>query len=146
MYGIKHLNISSLINETSHYVNKMLSVEEEWVDEFTFNGTGDLANKYANICYRHNVENKWVMMVNPEEESLEYLMENQNIDPSKILKVNSKNKNSTVMSIENALRKGNCSAIILPENLVNEEQLERLTKSAQRGRTQCVVIKKSKLH
>ncbi len=146
MYNIKSINISNLISDTSHYVNKMLAIEEDWLAEVSADSSTDLANKYASICQKHSVENKWVLMINPEDDSLDALSKNSNIDVSKVLRVNATKTKVNLKSIENALRKGNCSAIVLPSTLLTEQQITKLTKCAQRGRTQFIIINKTKLH
>lgn len=146
MINIKAININTLINETTHVVNKILSIEEDWFEEVTINNDDDLAKNYSKICQQHRVDNKWVLLVNPNEDGIEQLSHDDEIDVNKVLRVNSSNLNGSVESIDKTLLKGNCAAVVVSNTSFSENQLKRLEKSAHRGRTQLIVINKSTLH
>lgn len=146
MLNIKPLNINNLINETTHVVNKMLSIEEDWFEEVTINSDEDIAKSYAKICQQHSVDNKWVLLVNPNEEGIEQLSHAEEIDVNKVLRVNANDINVSAKSLEKTLLKGNCAAVVVSNTRFTDSQLRRLEKSAQRGRTQFVVMNKSALH
>ncbi len=146
MYNIKEFKISNLINDTSFYINKMLDLEADWLDQIAFTSNTQLSQQYADICRQHHQEHKWVLMINPEEDSLEKLTENHGIDAGKILRVNTNQQSININHIEIALQKGNCAAVVVSNTDFNQEQIAQLSKSAQRGKTQCVVINKKALH
>lgn len=141
----KNINISNLINNTNNYINKLLAVEEEWLDEITLDEQ-NLADFYTRICQQHAVDNKWVLMVSPDENQLAHLSKHSQLDTSKVLKINANKVNVNIEKIISTLKKGNCAAVILPNTLLEDKHLEQLYKSAQLGRTQCIIVNKKTLH
>lgn len=146
MNVIKNIKINELLNDTNHYINKLLSVDEQWLDEVLINSKSELTNFYEKICQQYSVDNKWVLMVNPQLQSLFDLTGKDTIDAKKVLRINANKVNINIENIQSTLIKGNCAAVVLPENLLSNEQVKSLTKSAQRGRTQCIIIKNNILH
>ncbi|WP_440876821.1 hypothetical protein [Thalassotalea sp. PLHSN55] len=146
MYNVKNIKISNLINDTSFYINRMLDIEDNWFDEITISSHQELSAQYANICHQYHQERKWILMINPEEDSLEPLSDNEQIDARKVLRVNSNKDKLCIAPIKMALQKGNCSAVIVSNSDFTQQQISELIKSAQRGKTQCIVINKKALH
>lgn len=146
MYNIKEIKISNLINDTSFYINRMLDLEDEWLDQRVISTSQEFSQQYQEICQQHHLEHKWILMINPEDSSLEELSKSDAIDAQKILRVNTEENKLNVEHIEMALKKGNCSAIIVSNAHLNEQQITQLSKSAQRGKTQCIVINQNTLH
>ena len=97
-------------------------------------------SEYASICSEYGANGQWIMMINPEEDSLEQLASNEAIDPSRVLKVNSRHREVRLNNIERALLKGNCSALILCNPKLANNEVNRLTKMASKGKTQCIIL------
>ncbi len=106
-----------------------------------------LVNEYANICSQYRSTKRWIMMVDPEEESLEQLVLSESIDPTRVLKVNSRHHPVKLNNIERTLLKGNCSALILCNPKLKNNEVSQLTKMAAMSDTQCIILNtKQKLH
>jgi len=126
-------------------------INANWLQLTNVNDDSELSNQYANICQQHKQEKKWVLFINPEENSIEQLSKTHGIDVSKILMVNYKNtlKSNTKIELErvkSVLSKGNCSAVILSNTDFQSEEIAQLESSACEGKTQCVLLKKRVLH
>lgn len=140
MFSSNSLNINSLsLNKNSKLVNKV-SQPHQWMAIKDINNNQELFQLYNNICQKYQTRNKWILMINPEDESLEQLASQNKYDVSRILRVNIKTKNIDINCIEKALSKGNCSAIIVSNSQLKQHQLKQLSKSAKKGKTQCIVL------
>lgn len=149
--------IKSAFNDT-----KRTSISEQsWLELSHVDNSIDLSNQYANICQQHKQEKKWVLIINPEEASLEQLASKHGVDISKVLCVSFKGKNKVnnllddrsahldIEQIQSVLSRGNCSAVILSNASFNHAEMQALNTSAQLGETHCVLLnnnKKSNLH
>ena len=139
-------NINNIINLKT---GKQLSASKSspWLDIINVRKNHSLSKKYQELCQQHHLNNKWILMVNPESNSLEKLAATEVIDTSKILKVNINKSKVALKNIESALCKGNCSAVILCNPSLKNEEISQLTLCAQQGKTACIVLKDNrKLH
>ncbi|GAA0821995.1 hypothetical protein GCM10009111_29690 [Colwellia asteriadis] len=111
----------------------------------------ELSTQYAQVCQQYTQAKKWILIINPNEASLEQLAKTHGIDTSKVLCVNLRNKDRTdqinrtidlsVEQIKGVLCRGNCSAVILSNASFAPEEIAELTLCAQQGETQCVLLK-----
>ncbi len=113
-----------------------------WVDVRNVQDKLELSQHYADICQQHHFEKKWILMINPEDDSLTELSSEHNIDASKILRVDAKDIN--ISKIETVLSNGNCAAVVLCNHMFAQEQLSNLVSFAKRGNTHCVVMNNKK--
>ncbi|MCO4799781.1 MAG: hypothetical protein KC484_11215 [Colwelliaceae bacterium] len=135
------------INQLNITDKVQLPTSINWVDVRNIEDTHQLTNQYEDICQKHELNNKWILMINPENQSLEVLSKSSKVDTSKILKVNTNKTKIDLKNIESALCHGNCSAVILCNPSLKNEELEHLNQFAKKGKTACIVIKnKQRLH
>lgn len=123
-----------------------------WLELSHVENNIELSNQYADICQQHNQEKKWVLIINPEESSLEQLASRHGVDISKVLCVSFKGKNKTnnlldnksahldIEQIKKVLCRGNCSAVILSNASFNQSEMHELSSSAQLGETHCILV------
>lgn len=102
-------------------------LESSWCDIRSITSKQELSLQYADICQQHKLNNKWVLMINPDEKPLLQLSQQGIIDPKRILKVNINQRNIKMKSIEEALAKGHCSAVILCNATLENSQVNQLT-------------------
>ena len=146
MFNTKFNNINTIIE-----TNGNSSIELNWLQQMNVSNKFELSNEYAHICHQHKEEKKWVLFINPEENSIEKLAKTHGVDVSKILMVNYKSALTKQTKIElerikSVLSKGNCSAVILSNSLFETDEIEQLEDSAKAGKTQCFLIKQNKMH
>jgi len=125
------------------------------VNWFEFKSIADkyeLSKQYATICQQHKKQRKWVLFINPDEASLEQLAKKHDVDISKVLCVNLKDKHNcdnqhkksvslNIEQIKNVLSRGNCSAVILSNAIFKQKEIVELNQCAKQGETQCLVLK-----
>ncbi len=136
MFNSKSCNIINLGNKSFKR-----DLYQSWFNIKDITNNNQLTQVCNNICQQHKHEKKWILMINPEEQTLEQLNHLQDLDTSKILRVNMKNTELNLTSIKNVLTKGNCSAVILADTKLNQDEIAQLSDSAQQGQTQCIVLK-----
>lgn len=141
MNTLKINNINTLCKINTTAVND----STEWLHIRNINNSNDLTKQYKEIYQKYQMNNKWVLMINPENNSLDNIENTSDLSLSKILKVNSNKVNVKLENIETALRKGNCSAVIINNALFNDAELSQLYSSAKLGNTQCIILNTSKL-
>ncbi|WP_077341668.1 SulA-like leucine-rich domain-containing protein [Pseudocolwellia agarivorans] len=141
MLAIKDNNISKLNVIKLEAVNDSI----QWLNIKDINGAEALTQQYSEIYQQYHVNNKWILMINPENNSLGGMENISKKAFSKILQVNSNKVTVKVENIETALRKGNCSAVILNNASFTEEELSQLYLSAKEGNTQCIILNNKKL-
>lgn len=105
----------------------------------------ELSKEYAEICNQHRLNKKWILMINPENEPLSELASQNNVDTSKVLKVDINKTKFSLKNVEQALINGNCSAVVLSNACLDATELQRLQSSAEKGDTNCIVINR-KMH
>ncbi|MDO6446089.1 hypothetical protein Q4493_09915 [Colwellia sp. 1_MG-2023] len=130
--NINHLNIKNQFN---------LNKSSNWLDVRGIENSHQLSDQYEDICKKHEINKKWILMINPENQSLATLSKSQNIDISKILKVNTNKTKIDMKNIEFALGNGNCAAVILCNPSLKDEELAQLHYFAEKGQTACIVLK-----
>jgi len=113
-----------------------------WCDVRSIANKVELAQEYTEIFEKYDLDNKWILMINPEEKPLHKLSTQGKIDPKKILKVNIHQRQISLQTIKNALEKGHCSAVILCNATLDESQLTQLTQFAEKGQTKCIILKR----
>jgi len=124
-------------------VNKPLELAKpiNWIDVRGIESPLQLSNQYEGICKEHEINNKWILMINPEDQSLAVLSKSNNVDTSKILKVNTNKTKIDIKNIEFALGNGNCAAVILCNPSLKDDELAQLNHYAEKGQTACIVLK-----
>ncbi len=147
MFNINNNNINMLID--SHNNNQSMYIN--WLQHTNVANHFELSNQYATICQQHKQEKKWVLFINPEENSIEQLAKTHGIDASKILMVNYKSNATNRVKIElkqitSVLSKGNCSAVILSDSAFAADEIAQLEYSAKLGKTHCFLMKQCQLH
>jgi len=111
-----------------------------WIDVINIENQDNLSKQYADLCQQHELQKKWILMINPEAQSLEVLNQSTDIDTSKILTVNTKQSKIDMKNIASAFCKGNCSAVILCNPSLKNEELKQLNRYAEKGKTACIVL------
>jgi len=139
------------INTISNSNNNSSIINLNWLQQANVSNDFELSNQYANICQQHKQEKKWVLFINPEENSIEKLAKTHGIDVSKILMVNYKNTATNrakigLKQMKSVLSKGNCSAVILSNSMFDDSEIAQLESSAKTGRTHCFLVKQCQLH
>jgi len=115
--------------------------KEKWCDVRSITNKVELSQQYTEIFEKHDFDNKWILMINPEEKSLQMLSIQGKINPNKILKVNIQQRNISLETIEHTLEQGHCSAVILCNATLENSQLSQLTHFAEKGQTKCIILK-----
>jgi len=141
MFVSKQLEISYLASKT---FNK--GAINSWLNVQAADNKQQISDLYNDIYQQHYDKNKWILMINPEDEMLESLGKGNKIDVSNILRVNTPSQKMKIKHIKNALIKGHCSAIVLAEAYFNKEEIAELTNYAEQGKTQCVIIKNTRMN
>ena len=142
MLAIKDNNIRHLDSINSDAVNSdAVNNEYHWLNARTINTPLSLTKEYLNICKEFHNNNKWILMVNPENDCLDELSTKSDNNSLKVLRVHSNKVNVSVNNIETALRKGNCSVVVLCNAFFTESELTSLSASAKKGNTQCIILK-----
>ena len=157
------LNKANNMFESSHGKNTFGNVknvpisEQTWLELSQVESYTEVSNQYADICHKHKQEKKWVLIINPEESSLEQLASTHGVDISKVLCVSFKGKNKTnnlldeksahldIEQIKSVLSRGNCSAVILSNASFNKTEMNELGTSAKLGETHCIILKNNNL-
>lgn len=147
MFDTKSHNINILSN--INHGNQLMDIH--WLQHTNVSDHFELSNQYATICQQHKQEKKWVLFINPEENSIEKLARTHGIDVSKILMVNYKSTAQNrlkvgLAQITSVLSKGNCSAVILSDSTFAADEIKQLERSAQMGKTHCFLMRKRQLH
>ena len=107
----------------------------------------DFSETVAKLCIEHKSDKKWILLINGEEQTINSLSNQQQIDKSKILHINSRKVKVNADNIKTALTKGNCSAVVLAENNFESEQIAQLSDYAEQSNTRFMVFDKvSNLH
>jgi len=149
--------ISTLTNNTNNLTSKNIKEcnianNENWFELKNITDKSELSKQYATICQQHKQQKKWVLFINPDEASLEQLANIHGVDISKVLCVNVKDKanddnhnektaNLNIEQIKSVLCRGNCSAVILSNAFLEQEEILELTDCAEQGETQCLILK-----
>ena len=60
--------------------------KENWCDVRSITNKVELTKQYTEIFEKHDLDKKWILMINPEESSLQKLSIQGKIDPSKTFK------------------------------------------------------------
>jgi len=134
------MNITTLNLNTQNSTQQINS----WIDVRKLKAEHNLTEQYADICQQHELNKKWILMINPEDDYLDKLAEQNNVDTSKILKVNTRKTKLNIKNVESALCKGNCSAVILCNPSLKKAELSQLKISAEKGKTPCIVLTHNK--
>lgn len=147
MFNTNNSNISAL--STTHSNNHTININ--WLQHTNVTNHFELSNQYATICQQHKQEKKWVLFINPEENSIEQLAKTHDIDVTKILMVNYKSNVTNRAKVElkqiiSVLSKGNCAAVILSNSVFEADEITQLESSARMGKTHCFLMKQCQLH
>ena len=119
------------------------SNNKSWFNMKNIVSNDQIDKLYNNVCQEHQHKNKWILMINPEEETLENLAKIKNIDTTKILRVNIKESMFNLKNIKNTLTQGNCSAVILSHTHLALDEISELSNCAKQGETLCIVLNNS---
>lgn len=139
------------INMINNDFSKNTPVVMNWLQHNLVSDHFDMSNQYATICQQHKQERKWVLIINPEEHSIEQLANIHGVDVSKILMVNYKNTDENrakiaLNQIKSVLCKGNCSAVILSNSIFKNDEITELENAASLGKTHCFLLKQQQVH
>jgi len=139
------------INKLKNSFNTATPLNINWFQHTNVTNDFELSSQYAHICHQHKQEKKWLLFINPEENSIEKLAKTHGVDVSKILMVNYKSSITNrakiaLAQITSVLSKGNCSAVILSNSLFNADEIAELEISAKKGKTHCFLMEQCKLH
>lgn len=104
----------------------------------------NLSHQYADICRQFSLENKWILMINPDEQPLELLSKNSDINTSRVLKVHANKVKVVLKNIEKALTKGNCAVVVLCNPILNDDEIAQLNRYVNLGKTSCIVIRNNR--
>lgn len=138
MNSVNYINTNKL-----NLKNVKLPVgQTNWCDVISITNKLELSQQYTEIFEKHDLDNKWILMINSEDDSLQKLSTQGKIDPRKILKVNIHQRNISLKTIQHTLQKGHCSAVILCNATLDKSQLSQLTHFAEKGQTKCIILKK----
>ncbi|TWX72497.1 hypothetical protein [Colwellia sp. C1TZA3] len=137
------LNNKNLAIVPSINLPPQINLSSTWCNVISVNSTGDVSAKYQDICQNHHDDKKWILMINPENASLEQLSNMGKINPAKILKVNANKVNVSLEHIKNTLLKGTCSAMILSNANYDQAELKEISRCATLGKTQCILLQKA---
>lgn len=147
MFNINKPNLDLINNNlaTKPFVNPILNEDKnsQWCNIVNITNSCDISENYQNICKNHCTDNKWILMINPDEKPLDQLSAAGKINPTKILKVNANKVNVNFQHIRNTLLKGTCSAIILSKTIFSQAELNELAHCAEQGKTQCILMQQS---
>lgn len=141
----------SILNKTTeidfHYKKNDLSSSSNWLTIKNSKYNVGLATEFVNICQQYDQDDRWILMIDPEEKDIILLNKSKQINRSKILRINSKKVKLDSKNIKTTLAKGNCSAIILCDTKFVQQQLFSFNQYAKQGNTQCIVLNSvQKLH
>jgi cell division inhibitor SulA len=120
--------------------DKSSVIKSNWCNIQSIAEQQQLPQQYADICQQYDLDNKWILMINPDNEPLQLLSTQGKIDPRKILKVNIHQRSISLNTIEHALEKGHCSAVILCNVTLKKSQVLQLTHYAEKGQTKCIIL------
>lgn len=144
MINVNKIDLDFNINNLKSITTLTNPVKTElttaWCNVVHVNNAIDLTEKYQDICQKHYDNSKWILMINPENDSLEQLSTMGKINPEKILKVNANKVNVSLEHIKSTLLKGTCSAMILNDASYNEDELNDIAHCAAIGKTQCILL------
>lgn len=139
------LNNNSLVRSSIVKTPSSSSNTRQWCNVIQVTSAVDLSEKYQNICQNHYTDNKWILMINPENDSLDQLSNMGKINPEKILKVNANKVNVNLEHIKKTLLKGTCSAMILSNAQFDATEMAELSRCATLGKTQCILLQQTAL-
>lgn len=138
------MNITNYLN-TNNLATKKHALplkDDSWCDVRRITNNVELSQQYTELLQQHDFDNKWILMINPDERPLHQLSTQGKINPKKILKVNIHQRNVSLKTLNNTLEKGHCSAVILCNANVEQSQLSQLTHFAEKGKTKCIILNK----
>jgi len=139
------LNLTSLLEIQNK--NTDLSIKSHWLTVKNSNYNLGLVNEFVDICQQYDQDERWILMIDPQEKDIALLNQSRQVNRSKILRINSKKVKLNSTNIKTTLAKGNCSAIILCNTQFAQQQLSSFNQYAKQGNTQCIVLNSSqKLH
>lgn len=131
-------------NNLRDSLNVYPAKKNHWLNVQQVGEAKDMSNQVASIYQKYRHMNKWILVVNPQAQSINQLQLDENIDRSKILCVHSKKVNVELANLEKTLSKGNCAAVVICDSLIDREDMEKLENCAQAGKTRCIFLNKSK--
>lgn len=147
MININKLNLktnnNNLAMNSEIKKSNQRSLSSQWCNIIEVNDSYDLSAHYQDICLNHHNDHKWILMINPENNSLEQLSIMGKINPERILKVNASKVNVSLEHIKNTLLKGTCSAMILSNAHYSQAQLTEISHCAASGKTHCILLQKT---
>jgi cell division inhibitor SulA len=97
-------------------------------------------SEITTICQQYASDKRWVLMINPNDKSLEQLVTCQQIKATNILRVNGAKHKVSILAIEKALMTGNCAVVIICSNEFTRAELSELKYCASIGNTQCIIL------
>ena len=138
-----NFNNNNLAIKPAINLSREINLSTAWCNTINVKNAYDISEKYQDVCQNHYDDNKWILMINPENESLEQLSNMGKINPAKILKVNANKVNVSLENIKNTLLKGTCSAMILSDANYNQAEINEISRCAALGKTHCILLQKT---
>ncbi len=126
---------------TPFYSNN-IEMLEPWIDVKKVESDASLEHEYEKLCQKHESNKKWILMIDPEMQSLRKAVRSQS-DSSNVLLLNSAKVNVNMKAIETALCSGNCSAVVLCNSEFEQDQITHLNHCARQGKTKCILLNHS---
>ena len=139
------LNIKYFKNKELAFKNTAANnIKAQWIDIKKTKSHDESVKAYTQICTQYGVNNKWILMVNPQEESFEKLAPTT-LNQKNILRVHTNQGRINIDNIAKALLKGNCSAIVLCDLYFTANEMNQLQACAGIGETKCIIISKNEI-
>ena len=104
----------------------------------------DYAEQVSHLCLTHQSSKKWILLIDGEVDTVSALSNKPGLDKSKILHINNRKVKVAPHNIETALAKGNCSAVVLINNNLQQEQISHLSQFAKQTATTFLVLNNAK--
>lgn len=136
-------NNALITNKISNLESKLFNDtfnNETWVEQCFTKNEESIDKEYAKIFKEYKHDRKWILMINPDQKSLERLTLNKMINVENVLCVYSEKNKLNMANVKSALCKGNCSTVVLCNSDISQAELNAISKCAEQGKTSCVLL------
>ncbi|SET46958.1 hypothetical protein [Thalassotalea agarivorans] len=100
----------------------------------------ELSMQYQRIYQRYGHRKKWILVIGEQCADVLSRHKGMSNENKNILCIHSNKVKVDIENIKAALCKGNCSAIVLDQGLVEQSQATELSACAAIGNTRCIVV------
>lgn len=147
MLVVNKLSLNHIQSTLAHNVTvestAAKSINKNWCQVVNVTNKQDFIGNYQKFCKKYQHGNKWILMINPENDALCELSLQDEISTNRILKIDTRKVNVNFKHLKQTLLRGNCSAVILSHEKFTPAELEELTDYAQEGATKLIVLKQN---